>query len=65
MSRRSDTLAGYAFLGPSLVGVVGFLLVPAVATAAGGIAAIEKEPEFGRLVDAEPDDEEAEATARS
>lgn len=30
---RRDTVAGYAFLGPSLVGVVGFLLVPVVVVA--------------------------------
>ncbi|SCL21573.1 carbohydrate ABC transporter membrane protein 1, CUT1 family [Micromonospora pallida] len=28
--RRRQTLTGYAFLGPSLVGVVGFLLVPVI-----------------------------------
>jgi multiple sugar transport system permease protein len=30
MKRYRQTLTGYAFLGPSLIGVVGFLLVPVV-----------------------------------
>jgi hypothetical protein len=34
MKRYRQTLTGYAFLGPSLIGVVGFLLVPVVVVVA-------------------------------